>query len=81
MSSFQEAVFQILSVVQEVVFHFAAGDFVVVLMIGAAIGGGCVLGVVRRSLSNVFVGALGGFSTVLILWGAAKVVMLAIGPS
>lgn len=68
-----------MSPLQEAIFNFASGDFTVIMMIGAAIGGGYVLGVAKRSLSKAFVGALGGASAVLVLWVVAKLITLAAG--
>lgn len=75
MNYFREEIFHAVDVLQQVLSQFASGEFVVVLMIGAAIGGGYVLGMARNSLSKVFVGALGGVSVVAFLWLVANLII------
>lgn len=79
MSSFQEAILQASSFAQETLSAFASGDFVVHLLIGGAIGGSFVLGVVRNGLSKAISGAFGGAFAVLTLWLVAKLITLAFG--
>lgn len=78
MSFFQEEIFHAVDVLHQVLSQFVSGDFVVVMMIGAAIGGGYVLGMARNSLSKGFVGALGGVSVVAFLWLIANLVIFLI---
>lgn len=81
MIQFQEAVFRGLHFLQEMLLVFTAGHLIVSMMIGGAIGGGFILGIVKRGLSNALVGAIGGASAVLILWGMAKMLVVAFGGS
>lgn len=75
MSLLQEGILQATSVFRELIFQFASGHFTVPMMVGAALGGGYVLGMARSSLSKAFVGALGGISVVAFLWLAANLLI------
>lgn len=64
-----------MNLLQDLVLQFAAGEYVVPMMVGAALGGGYVLGMARNSLSKVVVGGLGGISVVAFFWLAINLVM------
>lgn len=79
MTSYQEAMLQVLESVREAFLTFASGEVTTLLMIGGAIGGSFVLAFVRNRLSKAIVRALGGAFAVLALWFVARLLTLALG--
>lgn len=64
-----------MDLLQELLTQFASGEYVVPMMVGAALGGGYVLGIARNSLSKVIVGGLGGVSVVAFFWIVANLLI------